>query len=299
MSVPLRDAIKLAQIRLKAANIENYQADAKLIYCFQAGLDKLGLLMHWDDILADNQFEAYMNLVDRRAEREPLQHIIGEQEFYGNKFNVSPQVLIPRMETEELVEQVLNIINHGKIQDETYVEGKNKISHLLDLCTGSGAIGITIGKACPKLKITGVDISEEALEISKLNAKLNGVKNISFIKSNMFHGLKGKFSNKKFDLICSNPPYIKTKVIETLEPEVKDFEPMMALDGGEDGLDFYRIIAKEASNHLNKNGILAMEIGHDQREKIFDILENEGAWKNLVGLSDLSERDRMIFATLK
>lgn len=299
MSVPLREAIKLGETRLKAQNIENYKGEAKMIYCFQAGFDKVGLLLHWDDILADNQFEAYMQLIDRRAQREPLQHITGEQEFMGCKLKVSSKVLIPRMETEELVEQILGIINEGKIQGESYYDHGDRITSVLDLCTGSGAIAIALAKANPKLKVQATDASEDALKIAEENAKLNKVKNISFLKSDMFSGLKGRLKDKKFNLICSNPPYIKSEDIDTLEPEVRDYEPVMALDGGEDGLDFYRVIAEEAPKHLKKKGILAMEIGHDQREAVLDILEAQGSWENLLGLSDLSGRDRMIFAVLK
>lgn len=212
----------------------------------------------------------------------PLQYITNKQEFMKLNFYVDSNVLIPQPDTEILVEEVLNILEKNS-------ENKN----VLDLCTGSGAIGISIAKYSDSI-VTMTDISKNALEIAMKNAKDNDIsKKCKFILSNMFENI-----NEKYDLIVSNPPYIKTCVIKTLDEEVQN-EPIIALDGGKDGLNFYKNIAENAYKYLNKNGILALEIGYDQKEEVINLLNSSGYYKNIYCKKDLSGNDRVVICKPK
>lgn len=196
------------------------------------------------------------------------------------QFYVDENVLIPQPDTEMLVEQVIN-------------ENKNKDINILDLCTGSGAIGISIAKYIEKSNITATDISCKALQIAKLNAEKNLVhKKIEFILSDMFNNI-GK---KTFDIIVSNPPYIKTKTIKKLDKTVQN-EPNLALDGGMDGLKFYKIIAQKAHEFLNKNGKIYLEIGYDQKDDVVNLLKNTFKYKDIICIKDLEQNDRVIIAS--
>jgi len=211
----------------------------------------------------------------------PLQYITNVQEFMKLEFYVDSNVLIPQPDTEILVEEVLELLSK---------DNKKKV---LDLCTGSGAIGISIAKYT-KSGVTMSDISKNALEIAKKNAKDNEVDNkCKFILSDMFENIK-----EKFDIIVSNPPYIKTKVINTLEAEVQN-EPSLALDGGEDGLEFYKIIAENAYKYLNKDGILALEIGYDQKEEVIKLLEKIEKYTEIYSKKDFGNNDRIVVCRLK
>ena len=215
-------------------------------------------------------------------EGRPLQYITNHQEFMKLDFYVDSNVLIPQPDTEILVEEVLNIL--GKDYSK---------KNVLDLCTGSGAIGVSIAKYTKNI-VTMSDISENALEIAKKNAVSNQViDNCKFILSDMFEDIEGKF-----DIIVSNPPYIKTEVINTLETEVQN-EPILALDGGIDGLDFYKVIAQNAYKYLNKDGVLALEIGYDQKEEVINLLELEGKYIEIYSKKDLGDNDRIIVCKLK
>jgi len=211
----------------------------------------------------------------------PLQYITNVQEFMKLEFYVDSNVLIPQPDTEILVEEVLELLSK---------DNKKKV---LDLCTGSGAIGISIAKYT-KSGVTMSDISKNALEIAKKNAKDNEVDNkCKFILSDMFENIK-----EKFDIIVSNPPYIKTKVINTLEAEVQN-EPSLALDGGEDGLEFYKIIAENAYKYLNKDGVLALEIGYDQKEEVIKLLEKIEKYTEIYSKKDFGNNDRIVVCRLK
>jgi len=214
----------------------------------------------------------------------PLQYIVGMQEFMGLPIRVNPSVLIPRLDTEILVEQVLGII-----------EGKElERPEVLDLCTGSGAIGIAIAAKVPGAHVTMTDVSEEALHTAMSNAGLNKVnRRCSFLLGDMFDALP---EDSQFDIIVSNPPYIESDVIETLDVEVKDHEPRMALDGGRDGLDYYRIIAEEAGMHLKSGGVLALEIGADQAVAVKRLLNKAKTYGNVRVIRDLAQLDRVVIA---
>lgn len=298
MSLPLKELIKIGEKQLEEAGIADSSRDAKDLYCFLDKLDAVGLMMHWQDVLADNTCEAYFELIERRASGEPMQYITGVQEFMGLTFRVNPNVLIPRQDTETMVEDALELLEKGTIRGDVYV-GKPNFKEVLDLCCGSGAIGISIAKLNGNTKVTCTDLSEGALATAKDNAVLNGVKTVKFEKGDMFEPLCGRLGKKKFDLIISNPPYIESDVIPTLQTEVKDHEPMMALDGGEDGLKFYRHIAQKAPEHLKKGGALMMEIGYDQGDAVCKLLEETESFENVLCLKDLAQKDRIVVALLK
>lgn len=229
-----------------------------------------------------NDFEKMLALAKERSTGKPLQQVFGYTDFYGMKINVNSDVLCPRPETEYLVEEVSRLIKQDNLQA------------VLDLCTGSGAIALVVKRDNPNVAVTASDISEKALMVAKQNAEQNNL-HVDFVVSNLFDNINGKF-----DLIVSNPPYIKTDVIGMLDPEVRFFEPTIALDGGMDGLDFYRKIVKNAKNHLKIGGILAFEIGFDQKESVTEILTNckTAVFEDIRCLQDLEKNDRMIFAKL-
>ena len=235
------------------------------------------LIINSDKELELSYEEKFKEGIELLKKGKPLQYITNYQEFMGLPFYVDSNVLIPQPDTEILVEEALEILKKDL---------KNK--SVLDLCTGSGAIGISIAKYS-ECSVTMSDISENALEIAKKNATSNEViDKCNFVLSDMFENI-----DEKFDIIVSNPPYIKTEVINTLDVEVQN-EPHLALDGGEDGLNFYRIISENAYKHLNKDGILALEIGYDQKEEVISLLEKVGQYTNIYCKKDLENNDRVV-----
>ena len=218
----------------------------------------------------------YKEAVNKRAEHIPLQHIIGYQQFLDYKILVNENVLIPRPETELLVEKVTDFIGNNEMK-------------VLDMCTGSGCIAIAVDKMCDKASVVGADISKDALEVAVKNNALNHA-NVEFTKSDMFSNIEGKY-----DIIVSNPPYIPTKDVVELEQEVKEHDPLLALDGSDDGLKFYRIISKNAVEYLREKGMLFLEIGYDQGKTVPDLLKNNG-FTNIKVFKDLSGLDRMVVA---
>lgn len=298
MSLPLKELINIGAQQLRDAGVADAEIDAKELLCYMQGLDRVGLMLRWQDVLQDNQCEAYFELIARRASRVPLQHITGRQEFMGLPFDVNGDVLIPRQDTETMVEDALELAEKGTLRGQAYTDSLRKGGDVLDLCCGSGAIGISLAKLNPKFHVTCSDLSENALTVAFRNSAINGCKSVKFTKSDMFEAFRGKLTNKKFDLIISNPPYIPPAVIEGLEPEVRDHEPMMALDGGEDGLDFYRRIAAGAPDHMKKGAVLMLEIGHDQRDAVKELLRVTGRFDRIIGLTDLAGKDRIVVARL-
>lgn len=227
--------------------------------------------------VSQKDYREIMRCCDRKAKGEPLSNIFGFVEFYGLRFDVNKKVLSPRMETEILVEEVIKKIKEHAFED------------ILDLCTGSGAIGISIAKFT-NCKVTASDISKQALSVAESNARKNGVK-IDFIHSDLFKNLK---KNKRYDIIVSNPPYIKSKEIEKLDAEVKNYDPKLALDGGEDGLNFYRIILKEGTMKLNKGGYIFVEIGNEQREDVEKLFKNNG-FVDIQVVKDYNKIERIVY----
>ena len=298
MSLLIKELINIGTKQLEEAGVSDAAADARELYCFMKGIDRAALILRWQDVLQDNQCEEYFKLVGQRASRVPLQHITGRQEFMGLPFKVNDKVLIPRQDTETLVEDAIELMNKGTLRGQAYTDSLTRGADVLDLCCGSGAIGISLAKLARGAKVICSDISEEAIKIAQQNAQLNNCRSVKFEKSDVFDVFRRKTGNKKFNLIISNPPYVETGVIQSLQPEVRDHEPAMALDGGDDGLDFYRIIAQQAADHLKKDGVLMLEIGFDQKEAVKELLRETARFEKIIGLTDLTGKDRIVVATL-
>ena len=267
--------------------LPNGKNEAKVIMSYASGLSTTEMITRAKELMRDDDFEEFEKRIYSRIEGMPLQYIVGMQEFMGLPFRVNPSVLIPRLDTEILVEQVLGII-----------EGKEmKAPEILDLCTGSGAIGISLAAKVPGAIVTMTDVSEDALQTAMSNAGLNGVnRRCSFLLGDMFDAIA---EDKTFDIIVCNPPYIESTVIDTLDVEVKDHEPRIALDGGEDGLDYYRTIADEASMHLKSGGVLALEIGSEQAIAVKRMLNKAKTYDSVRTVRDLAYLDRVILAIRK
>lgn len=282
---------------LEAEGIENADCDVRIFLEDLCGIEREELLLHGEKTISRVDTEKFMAAINRRLGHYPVQYITGKQEFMGLTFGVTPDVLIPRQDTEILVEEVLKELNDG--------------SRILDMCTGSGCILLSLLYFSNDCEGVGVDVSEEALAVAKDNAgrleldetfdmlfdPRHGKKHIDqskieFIESNLFNDVRGKF-----DIIVSNPPYIRSDVIPTLMEEVRDYEPMLALDGREDGLFFYREIVKKSPNYLNGGGLLFFEIGYDQAEDVKKIMEEAG-FKDIVVVQDYGHLDRVVWGRL-
>ncbi len=269
-----KELLQTAKTKLLEREIPDADLDAWYLMTYVFHINRTDYLLRGDEVASDEEAERYLSYVEERARHIPLQHLTGTQEFMGLEFDVSKDVLIPRQDTEGLVEEILKIC-----------KGKS----VLDMCTGSGCIIISLEKLGELESAYGVDISEQALMIAKRNAVKLDAK-VEFVLSNLFQQV-----NRSFDIIVSNPPYIRTSIIEELMPEVKDHEPHLALDGSEDGLKFYRSIAVDSKAHLKKNGYLFFEIGYDQGNDVKHILQEEG-YAEIVIKKDLSGLDRMVCA---
>ena len=239
--------------KLKKAQIAEAELDARLLLEAICATNRSDLLIHGDREVEHEQEKSYINDIEKREQHIPLQHILGYQEFMGLQFYVNQNVLIPRQDTEILVEEVLRNLHDGM--------------KILDICTGSGCILISLLHYSNYCVGTGTDLSLEALKVAERNASQLGVKAL-FFESDLFENIQDKF-----DIIVSNPPYIASHVIPELMTEVRDFEPLMALDGKEDGLFFYREIIKQAISHLNGGGGLFFEIGYDQGEAVAELMK--------------------------
>ena len=226
-----------------------------------------------DEEMQADQIKEYEGMLRKRGEHVPLQYITGEQEFMGMTFKVNSNVLIPRQDTETLVEEALKVI-------EPQME-------VLDLCTGSGCILLSILKNAPTVHGTGSDISKQALLVAKENARLHDL-DAEWVRGNLFDNVSGQY-----DVIVSNPPYIAQAELPMLMPEVLHFEPMQALDGGADGLDFYRSITAEAPQYLKENGYLFFEIGYDQGKAVQQLMQDAG-FKDVTIRKDLAGNDRVV-----
>ena len=247
------------------------------------GIDRLYILLNLDKDLSEDEEKTFNKFIEERLNNRPIAYIVGNREFMGLDFYVQEGVLIPRPDTEVLVEEVIEIA-----KDKGQIE-------ILDIGTGSGAITVSLAKYLENAKLTSVDISEIALEIGKKNAISNNVEDrINFVKSDLFSSLN---KNQKFDIIVSNPPYIKREVIDTLDKQVKDFEPYNALEGGIDGLDFYRAITTQAKDYLKEGGVLAYEVGHDQSEDVSKLMEMDG-YTNIYTRKDLQQIDRVVIGNV-
>jgi len=275
-TMTIKENLVKATELLKQNKIEDSTLKARLLLAFVLNKSKEYLVINSEQEVNLTLEKKYNNLLNKLISNVPLQYIINSQEFMGLKFYVDENVLIPRQDTETLVQEVLKIID------------SKRNYKILDMCTGSGAIAVSLAKSVFDANITAIDISVEALKVAEKNAKINDVKDkIEFIESDMFSKV-----SEKYDILVSNPPYVDEEHMKLLSKEVKK-EPQIALDGGEDGLKFYKIIAAEGKKHLNSHGWLFLEIGYNQKEQVCEILSNQG-YKNIVCVKDLAGNDRVI-----
>ncbi len=269
-----KQALEKGILLLESEDIADARLDAWYLLSYITGISKAQYFLKQNEEIDELILYKYKDVLLRRAGHEPLQHITGEQDFMGLTFWVNENVLIPRQDTETLVEEALKVIPSG--------------SHILDLCTGSGCVILSLVALGQGLSGIGVDVSEDALAVARENgARLVGRK-VEFVNGDLWSPVSGKFN-----AIVSNPPYIPTAVIEELTPEVKDHEPRLALDGTEDGLFFYREIASHAGEYLNDAGWLLVEIGYDQGPDVADLFENAG-FKDVEVIKDLAGNDRVV-----
>ncbi|MEY8414928.1 peptide chain release factor N(5)-glutamine methyltransferase [Tissierella praeacuta] len=258
--------------------------DSILIMCKLLDVDKSYIYTYGEREVSEEIESKFLQLVERRTEGYPIQYILGEREFMGLDFYLEEGVLIPRPDTEVLVEYIIDYIN------KRY---KNKRIKVLDLGIGSGAISLSIANYCKDVFVYGVDISDTAIKIANINKSKFGLSNVNFYKGDLFEAIESLDLEKEFQIIVSNPPYIASEEIETLDITVKDFEPRSALDGGVDGLDFYRKITPESRKYLKDNGLLIYEIGYNQGEEVRNILIDEG-FREVSILKDLQGHTRVV-----
>lgn len=312
---------------LNKHSIEESTLKAKILLSYVLNIDKAYFMIHENEEVDSEKEKIYNIYLEDIIKGKPVQYITNKQEFMGLTFYVDENVLIPQPDTEILVEETIKEINRmiekiqqnkskddlkqSKIEEQQYDD--TSTIRILDLCTGSGAIAISIATYLNtllknkdiniyhrietqnvkdlKFKIYATDISEKALEVAKKNAKMNQVE-IHFIQSDMFQNME-EYKKEKFDIIVSNPPYIETNTIETLSPEVQ-YEPHLALDGGEDGLKFYRMIAQKGKNYVKENGRILLEIGYNQQQSVVQLLKENNQYSNIKCIQDLAGNDRII-----
>lgn len=271
---------KLYQIgkeQLQKAGITDAELDARLLLEFICHTDRNALYAHGDQEIEDEKMHDFLQLIEKRAAHIPLQHLTGEQNFMGLDFLVNEHVLIPRQDTEILVEEIMRDLHDG--------------IRILDMCTGSGCILLSLLHYSNDCSGVGVDVSEDALAVARQNADRLAEKQAVFIQSDLFEKIEGSF-----DLIVSNPPYIRSQEIAGLMPEVREHEPHLALDGKDDGLHFYREIIKGAMPHLKRGGQLFFEIGYDQGEAVQALLAANG-YTEIAVVKDYAGLDRVVYGT--
>lgn len=285
-TLTLKQLYKVGTVKLAEEGIEEFSLDAWYLLEYVTGVSKAMYFAEPERAVSEENADRYIDCIRRRAARIPLQHITGEQEFMGYPFCVNEHVLIPRQDTEILVEEAIQVMRP-----------KMKA---LDMCTGSGCIVLSILKMCREkyymtdLQGIGADVSEEALKVARENGRRLGVQ-VTWIQSDLFAKIP---EEEKYDVIVSNPPYIETAVIDTLQEEVRLHDPYIALDGKEDGLYFYRRIISEAGKYLKTQGKLMFEIGCDQAEAVEELMKNAG-YEQITVKKDLAGLDRVVYGTLQ
>lgn len=284
----LRDAVNYGKQFLEDFGIENAQYDATELLLLVMGISRTQYLINSMDKIDSGKLAEYAELINKRAEHIPLQHITGIVNFYGREYKVNANVLIPRQDTEILVEEVMKLTNSE--------------SRVLDMCTGSGCIIISLAASghTSENGAVAIDISDDALKVADYNKKYNNADYIKLIKSDMFSSSECeqyKNEDNRFDVIVSNPPYIPTKDIDELSEEVRLHDPVLALDGDADGLKFYKAITKQSVNYLKENGYLCYEIGYNQAEDVRNIMEQCG-YSGIKVIKDLAGLDRVVIGRL-
>jgi release factor glutamine methyltransferase len=310
-SLVITEAIKFGEEELKIAGIENSYWEARWLLAFVLKTNLPDLIINNQKKLSDVQLQEFHNLIFKRKQRIPFAQIVSSQEFFGLEFKITPDVLVPRPETEILVEEGVRIIGRG-----TGKGGGRKTPIVIDVGTGSGCIAIALAKNIPEIKIFAIDLSSKALEIAKENAKIHSIsEKITFLQGDLFTPLNEIYNTRhcevdagcrgnskrnneynKAHIIISNPPYIAASQILELEPEVKDFEPIIAIDGGSDGLDFIRRLIEQSVIYLKPDGVLIFEIGYDQAEKVENLLQKSGHYKNFEFVLDYNGIKRIVIA---
>lgn len=274
----LEEALKQGEETLAKAKIQDFKIDAFMLLEHTFKIDRATYLLNKDDQADNELLYIYQKLIERRAEHEPCQYIIGKCNFCGYDIEVNENVLIPRQDTEVLVEEALKVLPEE--------------ANVLDMCTGSGCIIIALQKFRPDIKAAACDISEEALKVAERNINKQEC-DINLVQSDLFENIKGKF-----DLIVSNPPYVTEAEYGKLMEEVAGHEPRIALVAGEDGLDIYKRLIKEAPEYLKSNGILALEIGCDQADDVSELM-NENGFDEIKVVKDLAGLDRVVIGQIK
>lgn len=275
----MREALSMAVTTLKNAGIESSRLDAEVLLMYVLKKDRTFLIMEPSYQLSTEENDEFFRVINERASGKPVSYITGEKEFMGLTFGVCEDVLIPRPDTEILVEEGIEILKNC---DE---------KSFLDMCSGSGAIAVSLAYYVPGSRGLGVDISLGAIDAARKNSEKNGTDDrVEFVQGDLFDAVPG---NMKFELIASNPPYIRRDVIKELMADVKDYEPALALDGGQDGLFFYRRIVPEAVRRLKPGGSLILEIGHDQGKDVSALLQRAG-FADIRILKDLAGLDRVV-----
>lgn len=279
-TMTIKQAIERGVAKLKLEKITTPKLKVRLLMQYVLEKPRQYLIIYDNEPLTRQQEDKFFDGISKLSKDIPIEHITHKKEFMKLDFFVDENVLIPRQDTEILVEEVIEIAK------------KINAKKILDLCTGSGAIAISLAKYLPNTQMTALDISSKALEVAKLNAKTNNVESqITFVESNLLENLP----KEKYDMIVSNPPYIKQDIIKELDREVQK-EPHIALDGGKDGLDFYRKIIDSGYEYLKYGGYLCLEIGYDQKEEVMNLLDNNGQYINKICIKDLYDNDRVIIA---
>lgn len=290
----IKEALNKGIEVLKSSNIEAPVVEAGVMLCFALECDRVFLYTHSENAIDDKILERYLTFINLRAKGMPIQYITGHQEFMSLDFAVNSHVLIPRHDTEILVETVIEYVN-GLYTAVSISGSPSPVPqvHILDIGTGSGCIAVSIAYYARQCRITAADISQKALETAFLNAFKNNVSDrIEFVRSNLFDSL----NEQKFDVIVSNPPYIPSDEINFLQTEVRKFEPVIALDGGQDGLDFYRRIVDEAPRFLKPQGLLAFEVGCGQSQDVAGLMK--GMYFDISIIKDLAGIERVVTGRL-
>ncbi len=269
------DGLREVSAMLGGYGIEDPHKEAEIIFTRCMGMGRVALYRD-NPTLSPVQREEIRRILERRGRREPLQYIIGHVDFHGLKIRVGPGVLIPRPETELMAEEAIKAVTRYTLHVTSEDTNSSRVTHyasrILDLCTGSGCLAVALAKEFPAAEVFGTDISEKALEYAMMNASINGIQNVTFLRGDLYEPVKGG----TFDIIVSNPPYIKREAIHTLQLEIKGWEPLEALDGGEDGLRFYREIFSRAPQYLVQGGSLIMELGRGEAADVLKIAEKSG-----------------------
>ncbi len=286
--VTLTEAINSTSKKLSAAGIINHRLDAEVLLCNTIAKDRAWLLANLREPLSDEHRWVFERTVERRVQREPLQYITGNQEFWGLDFTVTRDVLIPRPETELIIETVLAL------------QKKDQALSIIDLCTGSGCIAVSLAKELHSARIFATDKSGKALDVARENARRHGVSDrIRFLEGDLFGPLNELDIHNKVDIIVSNPPYIPSGDYSTLQVEVRDYEPIMALIAGPDGTEIHQRILDEAPSFLKSKGHLIVEMGLGQHGELEKRVRNIGAFAVLTALKDLAGIERVIVAKIK